>query len=122
MVRGHLPGRPAPGFGGARRPGGARALSCPAFPMRFSRPDCDVFVPDGSSAEAALARTTHLCVMAHQDDIEILAYPAVAECFEEKDRHFTGVVVTNGSGSPRSGPFAGFSDAQMQAVRRDEQR
>ena len=26
--------------------------------------------------EAALARTTHLCVIAHQDDIEINAYPA----------------------------------------------
>jgi LmbE family N-acetylglucosaminyl deacetylase len=33
-----------------------------------------------------------------------------------------GVVVTNGAGSPRSGRFAGFTDVQMQAVRRDEQR
>jgi LmbE family N-acetylglucosaminyl deacetylase len=74
------------------------------------------------TAEAALARTTHLCVIAHQDDIEINAYPGVAECVGRSDRFFTGVVVTNGAGSPRTGKFAAFTDAQMQEVRREEQR
>ncbi len=90
--------------------------------MKFSRPEADVFAPDGADPAAALARTTHLCVIAHQDDIEINAYPAVAECYGREDRFFTGVVVTNGAGSPRSGPFANFTDEQMKQVRIEEQR
>jgi LmbE family N-acetylglucosaminyl deacetylase len=92
--------------------------------MKFSRPEADVFQPDpkGVTPDAALARTTHLCVIAHQDDIEINAYPGVAECVGRSDRFFTGVVVTNGAGSPRSGKYASMSDAEMQDVRREEQR
>ena len=90
--------------------------------MKFSRADADVFVPDGGDPDQALARTTHLCVIAHQDDIEINAYPAVAECYGKADRFFTGVTVTNGAGSPRAGKYASMTDAQMMEVRREEQR
>lgn len=91
--------------------------------MNFSRPDADVFVPMGEVSPAqALACTTHLCVAAHQDDIEIMAYAGIAECFGRVDRHFTGVVVTNGAGSPRAGRYAAMTDAEMQRVRREEQR
>jgi LmbE family N-acetylglucosaminyl deacetylase len=93
--------------------------------MKLSRPDADIFLPNptaGLTAEAALARTTHLCVIAHQDDIEINAYPAIAECYGRTDRFFTGVVMTNGAGSARTGPFAHTTDAEMQLIRREEQR
>lgn len=90
--------------------------------MKFSRPEADVFVPNGDDPAVALARTTHLCVIAHQDDIEINAYTSVAECYGRADRFFTGVVVTNGAGSARSGPFASYTDEQMKAVRIEEQR
>lgn len=91
--------------------------------MKFSHPAADIYVPDASLApDAALARTTHLCVAAHQDDIEIMAYHGIAECFGRTDRWFSGVVVTNGAGSPRAGVYANFTDAQMQDVRRAEQR
>jgi LmbE family N-acetylglucosaminyl deacetylase len=93
--------------------------------MKLSRPDADIYLPKASSgvtAEAALARTTHLCVIAHQDDIEINAYPAVAECYGRADRFFTGVVMTNGAGSARTGKFANTTDAEMQQIRRQEQR
>ena len=70
--------------------------------MQFHNSDADFFVPDGTSPEAALARTTHLCIAAHQDDIEIMAYHGIAECFGSTGKWFTGVVVTNGAGSPRS--------------------
>lgn len=91
--------------------------------MKFSHPDADVYVPEaGVTAATALARTTHLCVAAHQDDIEIMAYHGIAACFGRDDRWFSGVVVTNGAGSPRSGVYAKYSDAEMQAVRRREQR
>jgi LmbE family N-acetylglucosaminyl deacetylase len=61
-------------------------------------------------------------VIAHQDDIEINAYPAVAECYGCADRFFTGVVMTNGAGSARSGQYANVTDAEMQRIRREEQR
>ena len=91
--------------------------------MKFSHSMADVFVPEtGLTAEAALDRTTHLCVAAHQDDIEIMAYHGIAECFGRSDRWFSGAVVTNGAGSPRSGIYGNYTDAQMQEVRRLEQR
>jgi LmbE family N-acetylglucosaminyl deacetylase len=90
--------------------------------MNFSQPAADVFVPDGRPVAAALARTTHLCVAAHQDDIEIMAYHGIADCHGRRDRWFTGVVLTDGSGSPRAGRFANYSDERMKAVRRAEQR
>ncbi|MBS0662382.1 MAG: PIG-L family deacetylase [Verrucomicrobia bacterium] len=91
--------------------------------MKTSHPAADIFVPGSQlTPEAALARTTHLCVAAHQDDIEIMAYHGIAECFGRTDRWFSGVVVTNGAGSPRSGLYAQYTDADMQAVRVREQR
>lgn len=91
--------------------------------MKFAHPAADIFVPEsGLAPEPALARTTHLCVAAHQDDIEIMAYHGIAECFGRSDRWFSGVVVTNGAGSPRAGVYANYTDAQMQDVRRQEQR
>jgi LmbE family N-acetylglucosaminyl deacetylase len=90
--------------------------------MQFHNPGADFFVPDGLEAEAALARTTHLCIAAHQDDIEIMAYHGIAQCFAQKDKWFTGVVVTNGAGSPRTGIYGQYSDEEMQRVRVVEQR
>ncbi len=90
--------------------------------MKFSQPVADVLVPDASPLPAALARTTHLCVAAHQDDIEIMAYHGIAACHGKSEGGFTGVVVTDGAGSSRTGKFAPFSDEEMKAVRREEQR
>ncbi|HXA15329.1 MAG TPA: PIG-L family deacetylase [Opitutaceae bacterium] len=90
--------------------------------MKFFRSDADIFTPDGSAPAAALARVTHLCVAAHQDDIEIMAQAGIDECHGSADKFFGGVVVTDGAGSPRSGAYEKFSDAQMCEVRREEQR
>jgi LmbE family N-acetylglucosaminyl deacetylase len=92
--------------------------------MKLSHPKADLFVPSGGlSPTAALARTTHLCVAAHQDDIEIMAHSGICDCLDAPDRlAFGGVVVTNGAGSPRTGAYANLTDDQMQDVRREEQR
>jgi hypothetical protein len=34
----------------------------------------DILIPDGVEQQAALSRTTHLGISAHQDDLEILAF------------------------------------------------
>jgi len=91
--------------------------------MKLSQPQADIlFSVEHPSAEAALARVTHLCLGAHQDDIEIMAHAGISDCLEQPSLAFGGVVVTNGAGSPRTGPYAHLDDAQMQGVRRDEQR
>jgi LmbE family N-acetylglucosaminyl deacetylase len=90
--------------------------------MQFHKPTADFFVPDGTAPDVALARTTHICIAAHQDDIEIMAYHGIAECFGVPDKWFTGVVVTNGAGSPRTGIYGQYTDDEMQKVRLLEQR
>jgi LmbE family N-acetylglucosaminyl deacetylase len=89
--------------------------------MQFTNPTAEIFVPDGTPLSDALARTTHIAIAAHQYDIEIMAYRGIIECFGVDDRWFTGVVVTNGAGSPRDDLYASCSDEQMQKVRRVEQ-
>ncbi len=90
--------------------------------MKFHLDTVEVFIPDGQPIESALARTTHLCFSAHQDDIEIMAANPIVECFQQKDKWFTGVVVTDGRGSPRNGLYEQYSDDEMRLVRFKEQR
>lgn len=90
--------------------------------MKFHQPGAEVFVPDGLPLDRALARTTHLGIGAHPDDLEILAIHGILECFGKPGRGFTGVVVTSGSGSARAEDYAQYSDEQMRAVRRLEQK
>lgn len=90
--------------------------------MNFYKPSSEIYVPDGSSAQAALTRTTHMAIGAHQDDVEFMAFHGVLECFGRDDRHFTSVTVTNGAGSARDGIYARYTDDDMQKVRRIEQK
>lgn len=90
--------------------------------MKLNKQHAQIFVPDNSSVETALARTTALCITAHQDDIEIMAFGPIVECFAKDDKWFTGVVVTDGAGSPRSGVYEKFTDEEMKTVRAQEQK
>ncbi|MGD8403693.1 MAG: PIG-L family deacetylase [Anaerolineales bacterium] len=90
--------------------------------MKFHQDTSEIFVPDNLPAKDALARTTHLCVVAHPDDIEMMAAGPILECFQRDDKWFTGVVVTDGRGSPRNGKYEKFTDEEMRLVRFREQR
>src|SRR5258708_20844392 len=91
--------------------------------MKLSHPQADIFIPGAKlSAHDTLAKVTHLCIGAHQDDIEIMAYAGICDCLDIPGKAFGGVVVTNGGGSPRTGSYAHLTDEQMQGVRREEQR
>jgi len=89
--------------------------------MKFHKQSAWVFVPDSLPTAQALERTTHLAVAAHQDDIEIMAIGGILECYRRPDRWFTGVVATDGAGSPREGFYRDYSDEEMRAVRAREQ-
>jgi len=90
--------------------------------MKFHLDTAEIFIPDGILEEEALARTTHLCLAAHQDDIEIMAAGPIMECFQRDDKWFTGIVVTDGRGSPRNGIYEKYTDEEMRLVRFKEQR
>ncbi len=88
----------------------------------FAQSNSEIYIPDGSDPAQARARTTHLSVAAHQDDIEIMAVEGILQGFENPDVHFTGCVVTDGHGSPRAGKFADVSDDEMAQIRVEEQK
>lgn len=90
--------------------------------MKLHQANSEIYCWDGSEPEAAVARTTHLGICAHQDDLEILAMHGILQCFHQPGRAFSGVVVTNGAGSARDNEYADYTDQQMQEVRRIEQR
>ena len=90
--------------------------------MQLHNENAIIFVPDGAPEAEALARTTHLAISAHQDDLEIMAADGILQCFQREDKWFTGVVMTNGAGSPRTALYADYTDEQMQQVRIKEQK
>ncbi|MBN2147225.1 MAG: PIG-L family deacetylase [Anaerolineales bacterium] len=90
--------------------------------MKFYQDTAEIYIPDGETVEKGLGRTTHLCLVAHQDDIEIMAAQPILECFQQMDKWFTGVVVTDGRGSPRDALYKDYSDEEMRLVRFKEQR
>jgi LmbE family N-acetylglucosaminyl deacetylase len=90
--------------------------------MNFLQDSAEVFSPAGLSVSVSLALTTHLAVGAHQDDLEIMAYDGIINCFHQENKFFSGVVMTNGSGSPRDGVYKDCSDEDMQTIRKMEQK
>lgn len=90
--------------------------------LQLHNTHADILIPDGLEQQAALSRTTHLGISAHQDDLEILAFHGILQCFGMSDKWFSGVVCTDGAGSPRAGIYADYSDTDMQKVRLVEQQ
>jgi LmbE family N-acetylglucosaminyl deacetylase len=85
--------------------------------LKLSRPAAEVFIPDGTSWEAASARVTHLVVAAHADDVELMAWHAVLHA-----EGLAAVIVTDGRGSARTGAYAHLSDDNMRNTRLLEQK
>lgn len=81
-----------------------------------------IYIPDRTDSARALKRTTHLCIAAHEDDIEFMSFAPIAECFQKSDKWFCGVVTTDGAGSPRNGVYADYTDEEMKAIRIEEQK
>jgi len=90
--------------------------------MKVHQETAEIFIPDGLPVEQALARCTHFCIGAHQDDIEIMAAQPILECFQQADQWFGAVVASDGRGSPRNDLYQDYSDETMRQVRFKEQR
>jgi len=88
--------------------------------MKLFNSSAEIFAK--TDAETALKRTTALSIGAHQDDLEIMSYGAIANCYGQADKHFTGVVVTDGDGSPRIGVYGTYTNDEMKKVRVVEQK
>ncbi len=85
-------------------------------------PKADLLIPDNKALPEAIARTTHLGIGAHQDDLEFMAYHGIVTCYQQKDKWFGGVIVTDGKGSSRAGVYKDWTDEQVAAERVQEQR
>src|SRR5271154_6734533 len=90
--------------------------------MQLRNPSADVLIPDGRAPAEALARISHLGVGAHQDDLEFMAFHGIEACYHSEADWFGGVTCTNGAGSARTGAYATYTDEEMMAARRQEQR
>lgn len=90
--------------------------------MELNATNAEIFVPDGTGDDEALARTTHMAIGAHPDDLEIMGPSLILACYGRKDQWYCGVVTTDGSGSPRGNLYADTSDAAMTVIRQQEQR
>jgi LmbE family N-acetylglucosaminyl deacetylase len=78
-----------------------------------------VYTPQGGPAPA---RAAYLAIAAHPDDIEIMAIDGILRSRREAGASFAGIVVADGSGSPRAGAFAAVSDKEMTRIRVEEQK
>lgn len=90
--------------------------------MTFHNDEADCFIPDRVSLNAALARTTHLGIGAHQDDLEMMAFHGIASCFHSRQHWFMGLTCTDGAGSLRTAAYRDYTAHALQRVRRSEQR
>lgn len=82
----------------------------------------DLYIPDNVSAAEAQARTSHLGIGAHQDDLEFMAFHGISTCYEQELAWFSGITCTDGGGSARAGTFADKTDDEMKLIRAEEQR
>jgi LmbE family N-acetylglucosaminyl deacetylase len=90
--------------------------------MKLKNPNAQIFIPDGTDEEQAMAKITHMAIGAHQDDVEIMAYDGIIKCFGSKENHFMAVIATDGAGSARSGIYADYTDDDMKKIRKVEQK
>ena len=71
---------------------------------------------------AKKGNTVNLCISAHQDDIEIMAYHGIIDAYNSESKVFVACVTTDGAGSARTGKYASFTDNDMKLIRIEEQK
>ncbi|OJU98387.1 MAG: hypothetical protein BGO12_12395 [Verrucomicrobia bacterium 61-8] len=90
--------------------------------MPLSNSSAEIHIPGGQFHLASSLRVNYLGIAAHQDDLEFMALQGILPGLANREASFGGVICTDGSGSPRSGKYAGTTDPEMATIRRREQR
>ncbi|MDD3129694.1 MAG: PIG-L family deacetylase [Candidatus Izemoplasmatales bacterium] len=90
--------------------------------MNLNKKNAEFFIPDNIELDKAFLRTTHMAIGAHQDDLEIMAYQGIEECFQSQEKYFFGIVVTDGGGSARDDIYKNYTNEEMINVRKIEQK
>jgi len=88
--------------------------------LHLGQKQADIYIPSQKPLEEVLANISHVAIGAHQDDIELMAIDGIEQSLGKE--RFLAIVVTDGRGSPRSGPYQDYSDDQMQQLRIKEQQ
>ncbi len=65
--------------------------------------------------------TSHLAIVAHQDDAEIIGYSGIQACFQQQDQWFSTITMTNGGGASRGGRYRDVSNDALSEIRQSEQ-
>jgi len=81
----------------------------------------NLYIPDGVERERALQRCNYMAVGAHQDDLEIMAYHGILNCYNNSENWFCGVTMADGCGGPRKKGYEKFSSKEISAIRNKEQ-
>lgn len=89
--------------------------------MKLHHDHASIFVPDQENLPGAVERTTHLGIGAHQDDLEIMAFHGIGECYGKPDKWFGGITCTNGKNRPRTGKWSELSGGEIGLMRKNEQ-
>lgn len=80
-----------------------------------------IWTRDGLPLDKALARTTHLGIGAHQDDLEFMAFEGIALCHGKSHLGFAGVTCTDGRGSARKAGLKETTPDSLASMRSREQ-
>lgn len=90
--------------------------------LSLTHPDSEIYFPKGPGDDLYLAKTTHLGIGAHQDDLEILAMHGILEAYDNANLFFTGVTVTDGRGAPRPEAYKALDEDVFCRIRCTEQK
>jgi LmbE family N-acetylglucosaminyl deacetylase len=80
-----------------------------------------IYIPDKASPKEAYRRTRQVAIVAHADDIEILALKPITETALGKKKSFFGIVAANNQGGPRRPEYKKLSGAKLEQIREREQ-
>lgn len=87
----------------------------------FLNPNAKILTQAQEELPAALAKCRLLAIVAHPDDVELLAMPAIMANLNLPESSFACCVLSDGASSPRGGPYSDLSQDELVQMRLREQ-
>ncbi len=76
-----------------------------------------IYVPKNANK----GKVKYMCIAAHPDDVEIMAYHGILRGYRSKKYSFVAVVSADGANSARKGPYKDYTNDMMKETRIKEQ-